>query len=212
MMNIGHTYPAASDMDTVGSPIKYSLCVAENERASPWDPYHVERGFPRDTSTVTVQFVYGICDLENFVSTEPEALCDVYATSATNASAVTTGMWLVGRRADPRHMVEAKEHDVLFICPDHAAIFARRGWRKDDIRRYLFAKARLPFRTLMLPQEPAQMRRSHPELAWLWDQPDTLLPVLETPDCFDIVVVGASAGRGAFFWGAGEPVTKPVQH
>jgi hypothetical protein len=45
------------------------------------------------------------------------------------------------------------------------------------------------------------MERSHPELGWLWDQPETMLPVLETPDCFDIAVVGASAGRGAFFWG-----------
>jgi len=25
------------------------------------------------------------------------------------------------------------------------------------------------------------------------------------------VVVGGTAGRGAFFWGAGEPVTKPIQ-
>jgi hypothetical protein len=185
--------------------------VAENEQASPWDAYHVEKGFSRDTSTVSVQFVYGTCDLENFVSSEPEDLCDVYATSAMNASAVTTGMWLVGRRTDPRHRVEAKEHNLLLICPDHAAIFARRGWTKNDIRRRLYAKARLSFRTLMLPQEPAHMRRSHPELAWLWDQPETLLPVLETPDCFDIAVVGASAGRGAFFWGAGEPIIKPVE-
>src|SRR5262245_12587439 len=35
MMNIGHTYPGVADMDTVGSPTKYSLCVAEREEASP---------------------------------------------------------------------------------------------------------------------------------------------------------------------------------
>ena len=210
MMNIGHTYPGVADMDTVGSPAKYSLCVAEREEASPWEPFHVEKGFSPDASTVTVQFVYGICDLENFVSSTPEDLCDVYATSATNASAVTTGMWLVGRRADAEHRVEAREHNLLLICPDHAAIFARHGWSKADIRRQLYAKARLPFRTLMLPQERSQMMRAHPELSWLWDQPDTLVPVLEGPECFDIAVVGASAGRGAFFWGAGEPVTKPI--
>ena len=35
MMNVGFTYPGVSDMDTIGSPIKYSLCMAENEAQSP---------------------------------------------------------------------------------------------------------------------------------------------------------------------------------
>ena len=49
-MNLGHAYPGAMDMDTLGSPIKYSLCLGENEDASPWEPYHVEKGFDRDAS------------------------------------------------------------------------------------------------------------------------------------------------------------------
>ncbi len=57
LMNLGHAYPGVSDMDTVGSPLKYSACVAENEEASPWPPYHVGHGFDPEASTVTVQFV-----------------------------------------------------------------------------------------------------------------------------------------------------------
>jgi len=34
--------------------------------------------------------------------------------------------------------------------------------------------------------------------------------VVEEPGCFDIAVVGAAAGRGAYFYGAGEPLTMPV--
>jgi hypothetical protein len=82
MMNIGHTYPGVSDMDTIGSPLKYSACVAENEEASPWPPYHVEHGFDRETSTLTLLFVYGICELHDFQSTEPERLTEVFATAA----------------------------------------------------------------------------------------------------------------------------------
>jgi hypothetical protein len=37
-----------------------------------------------------------------------------------------------------------------------------------------------------------------------------MLPVVEGPGCFDIAVVGAAAGRGAYFYGAGEPVTMQV--
>jgi hypothetical protein len=42
-------------------------------------------------------------------------------------------------------------------------------------------------------------------------------PLLALPDddvdedCFDIAVVGGAAGRGAYFYGAGEPVTMPVE-
>jgi len=31
MMNVGHSYPGISDMDTIGSSMKFSACVAENE-------------------------------------------------------------------------------------------------------------------------------------------------------------------------------------
>src|SRR5512144_106468 len=62
MMNVGHTYVGISDMDTIGSPLKYACCCAENERESPWAPYHATRGFQRDESTVTVHFAYGLCE------------------------------------------------------------------------------------------------------------------------------------------------------
>src|SRR5205809_460952 len=59
MMNVGHTYVGVSDMDTIGSPLKYSLCCAENEAESPWEPYHVSRGFARGASSATVHYVWG---------------------------------------------------------------------------------------------------------------------------------------------------------
>ncbi len=210
MMNVGHTYVGVSDMDTIGSPLKYSLCCAENEAASPWAPYHVTRGFDKDASTVTVHFVYGICELHDFQSTTPEALIQVFATAATNVAQVGTGLWLIGRRADPRFKTEEKEHNTLFICPEHAQIFARAGWGRAEIQEAMYRAARLPFRTLMLNKEPKAMATAHPELTWLRDHPDLPLPVVEDPSCYDIAVVGAAAGRGAYLYGAGESVTMPV--
>jgi hypothetical protein len=211
MMNVGHTYVGVSDMDTIGSPLKYSLCCAENERQSPWEPYHAARGFTADASTVTVHFVYGMCELHDFQSTTPEALIQVFATAASNVAQVGTGLWLIGRRADPRYKTEEKEHNTLFICPEHAQIFARAGWGRAQIQEAMYRAARLPFGTLMLNKERKAMAVAHPELAWLWDHPDLPLPVVEDPSCYDIAVVGAAAGRGAYFYGAGEPVTMPVE-
>ena len=211
MMNVGHTYVGVSDMDTIGSPLKYACCCAENEAESPWEPYHVTRGFAKDASTVTVHFVYGICELHDFRSTTPEDLIGVFATAATNVAQVGTGLWLIGRRVDPRTKTEEKEHNTLFICPEHAQIFAKAGWGRREIQEALYRAARLPFKTMMLNKEPKAMQAAHPELSWMTDHPDLPIPIVEDPGCFDIVVVGAAAGRGAYFYGAGEPVTLPVE-
>ena len=211
MMNVGHTYVGVSDMDTIGSPLKYACCCAENEAESPWEPYHVTRGFAKDASTVTVHFVYGMCELHDFRSTTPEDLVAVFATAATNVAQVGTGLWLIGRRADPRTKTEEREHNTLFICPEHAQIFAKAGWGRREIQEALYRAARLPFKTMMLNKEPKAMAAAHPELGWLADHPDLPLPVVEDPGCFDLAVVGAAAGRGAYFYGAGEPVTRAVE-
>ncbi|OGK80018.1 MAG: hypothetical protein A2W08_15010 [Candidatus Rokubacteria bacterium RBG_16_73_20] len=211
MMNVGHTYVGVSDMDTIGSPVKYACCCAENEAESPWEPYHVTRGFPKGASTVTVHFVYGICELHDFRSTTPEDLVRVFATAATNVAQVGTGLWLIGRRADPRSRTEEREHNTLFICPEHAQIFHKAGWGRRQIQEALYREARLPFKTMMLNKEPQAMAAAHPELGWMHDHPDLPIPVVEDPGCFDIAVVGAAAGRGTYFYGAGEPVTLPVE-
>ncbi|MGH7278474.1 MAG: hypothetical protein ACREJG_07275 [Candidatus Rokuibacteriota bacterium] len=64
---------------------------------------------------------------------------------------------------------------------------------------------------MMLNKEPKAMRVAHPELGWMSDHPDLPVPVVEDPGCFDIAVVGAAAGRGAYCYGAGEPITLAVE-
>jgi hypothetical protein len=171
----------------------------------------VSRGFAADSSTVTVHFAYGMCELHDFTSTSAGALVDVFATAATNVAQVGTGLWLLGRRADPRYKTSEKEHNTLFICPEHAEIFHAEGWGRAEVQAALYRAARMPFRTMMLNKERAAMMASHPELAWLEDTPDVPIPIVEDPGCFDLVVVGGAAGRGAYFYGAGEPVTMPVE-
>ncbi len=210
MMNLGHCYPGVSDMDTVGTPAKYAMCVAENEEQSPFAPYHVERGFRAEQSVVTVHFVYGLCELFDFVSTEPQPLLEVFASPALNLAQVSTAMWLIGHRADPRSGATEREHHTLFLCPDHARLLATHGVDKQAIRRELFKRARIPFRQAMLNKERHAMETARPELMWLWESPETMVPVVEDPQCYELLVVGGAAGRGTFFWGAGAPVSRAI--
>jgi hypothetical protein len=44
------------DMGVMGNPLKYAAVIAENEEESPWKPLHVECGYEKEESTVTLSF------------------------------------------------------------------------------------------------------------------------------------------------------------
>ena len=209
-MNIGQAYSGVMDMDTIGSANKFSLCVGENEEANPWNPLHVDRGFPRDMSTVTVQTVYANSDLFDFYNTTPEGVLDTVARAAMNPAIASTGRWLEGSWADPRTKERIIERNVVMLCPEHASIVARHGWSKAAVRDYLYRRAAMSFGDLRANREPSTLLASHPELQWMTSQPDIRVPIVERPECYEIVVVGGAAGRSMYFYGAHEMITKPI--
>ena len=54
LLNCLECRPGVLDKSTQGWAGKYSLCFAEDEAASPWEPLHVSRGLPAGRSAVTV--------------------------------------------------------------------------------------------------------------------------------------------------------------
>jgi len=45
----------------------------------------------------------------------------------------------------------------------------------------------------------------------LLDEPETLVSLYPSPDCFQVFVVGAVAGRSLYFHGGTVTVTKPLR-
>jgi hypothetical protein len=211
-MNLGHAYPGVMDMDTLGSPTKYSMCLGENEDASPWEAYHVEKGFDRDASIVTMFSTYALCEVDDGTGTTPEQVLNTACSTACNQGVHSVGFWLNGWRTDPLANVQAKEKPLLLVCPVHAAVFKKYGWSRQDIRHYLYKHARIPFGRFMANKDASIFQACHPGLQWLWDSPEALMPVVETPDCFEIVVAGAMGGaRSTYSYGAAEPVSRPIE-
>lgn len=211
MMNIGHTYPAVSDMDTIGSPNKYSMCLAENQERSPWRPYHTLHGLNESDSSVTVGFVYGLVDTTDYHSLDPLTAVRKIATAAKYMGVTSTGYWLVGHRSNPQYGNQEKEHHYVFLAPQHARVFQNAGWTQKDISEALFREARLPFGVVSKRLEESAIRTAHPELDWLWDSPDAMIPVLEDPGCFEVIVAGSfGSNRSSFSWGMGAPLTKQI--
>jgi hypothetical protein len=213
MMNVGHSYPGVSDMDTIGSSLKFSACVAENEARNPWAPFRVQYGFDRSDTTVTVNVPYGVCELFDFQNYQPERLIECFATVAANAcGSPSAGVWLVKSNADlamgyPFH---GFFQNLIMMCPEHADAFATAGWTIDDIKKAMHEACRMPFRKLMLNKPEQSFRVAHPELLHLLDAPDTEVDVYPTADCWDIFVVGSDAGRSLFFFGGTNSVTRRV--
>ena len=62
MINIGGALPGVYSKVSFGSPLRYSYICGENEEENPWTPFHVDRGFKREDSTVTVFKASNFCN------------------------------------------------------------------------------------------------------------------------------------------------------
>jgi hypothetical protein len=213
MMNVGLSYPGVSDMDTIGTPAKFSFCVAENEAKTPWDAWRVQQGFKPEDSTVSVNVPYGMTEFFDFKNSEPELMIETWATLTSAAcGSPAAGAWLIKKNAplSEGYPFHGDFANLLLMAPDHAAVFARAGWTPDDIKQAIHRASKLTFRQVMLNQEYDAFKASHPELLWLLDAPETMINVYPSPDCFEFFVVGASAGRSQFCFGGTNTVTKKV--
>lgn len=202
LMNIGQAYPGQMDLDTIGSPNKYSMCIAENENQNPWQPLHVERGFRREDSTVTVFGAESQMEMANQVSTTPEDLLRTFTGTAASAGCGGVASFV---RESP------KSGNIILIAPEHAAVFSRAGWSKHDVKDYMFHHSRIQWRYLKNASMNIQVR-TKPAWKWIWDAPeDTWLPVAASPDWFNIVVVGGPAGKSSYITGHQLSVTKLIK-
>lgn len=214
MMNVGLSYPGVSDMDTIGTPMKFSACVAENEAATPWEPWRVQQGFGPEQSTVTVNVPYGMTEFFDFQNSDPDLLIESWATLTCHSTGTpSAGAWLIKKDAplSAGYPFHGAFSNLLLMAPDHAAVFAGAGWTPADIRAAIHRRTKLQFRQLMLNQSMDAFQVSHPELLWLLDAPETEVTVNPSPDCFEFFVVGAKAGRSQFCFGGTNSVTKVIR-
>jgi len=213
LMNIGFAYAGSMDMDTLGTPCKYSFCVAENAERSPWAPWNVEKGFDKDTSTVSIALVYPGPDVYNHTAKTPEELMATLLTlTASYIGMASVGRWLYGGRKDPETKKNLPEQNVLLLAPTHGDIFKRAGWSRSDVSEYLYRKSRIAFGKLYsnAVNQAEALKKTRPELAWLLDQPETLVAIAESPECFQVFVSGGEVGRSQFHWGASEVPTVAI--
>jgi hypothetical protein len=192
LMNVGHSYVGTLDLDTIGSPLKYSMCIAENEQGSPWEPYHVSRGFTKEQSAVTMFGVESQLEIYDYKNHVAENLLTTIAGTITGIGALATRAWMYPRR---------KPDNTVLICPDHAKVVASAGWGRKEIQNFLYEKARVPARAFKNCDDGKRIRE---DWRWIMDAPDdTLVPILADPGSFHVIVVGGPSGKSAYTTGVG---------
>ena len=186
LRNIGQWYPGEMDMDTIGTTRKFVLCVAENEAMSPWEPYHVEKGFALEESTITIFITDGELDVQDQGNDTAEGLLK------TLAYGVSFGT----RSIQGQHTAER----LIFMPPDVAGPIGARGFSKRGAKEFIHTFANRSLGKMIQYMPLKGEARVAPQWKWLEGlTEDQLLnitmPVVENPDRYDIVVVGADRAK-----------------
>ncbi|HYC45281.1 MAG TPA: hypothetical protein VED01_07305 [Burkholderiales bacterium] len=195
LQNIGGALPGEMDRATQGQPGKFSFCCAENEDASPWEPLHVERGFRRDESTVTVVGAEGTLNM-NTHSKDAMELVRVMAETLIHP---------------PSNEYVHGGEPWLIIGPEHAEVFKRGGLTKDDVKRHLWEQSKMAASQLSTKELQRARDSRTEELGEI--EAGTLLPISPTADEIMLIVAGGPGTHSTYVpcFGNSRAVTRPIE-
>jgi hypothetical protein len=198
LVNLGGAIPGVTDKATFGHPGKFTYCIGENEAANPWEPLHVERGFARTDSTVTVFGAEAPHNINNHWSATPlgllRTIADTMATLGSN------------------HLYLGGESFVV-LGPEHADVLAQAGWSKRDVRAFLYDQARKPLTQVKIGgmYGPETQRNLWPR--WIDHENEAeRIPIARRAEDIAILIAGG-AGRHSVYlpgWGS-RSVTRRIE-
>lgn len=123
LLNVGGAKPGEMDRSTQGSPAKYAFCFGENEEDSPWEPYHVRRGFETADSVVTVLPCEPPHNINDHASTSGEGILMTIAGTISQTGA---------------NVIYGTAPYTIALGPEHAQTIHRDGWTIEDIQQKLY--------------------------------------------------------------------------
>ena len=191
LVNLGGAIPGESNKATFGHPGAFTYCISENEAANPWEPLHVELGYQAADSTVTVFPGEAPHNIMYHAGNPRDLLMCIADTMCTLGN---VQMYVMG-------------DTFVALGPEHARIFANDGWRKRDVKQYLFEHARKPVAKLKRggpPQGDARREMLWPKFVDPNDD-NEMVPVVRRPEDINIIVAGGAGGPHSVYlpgWGS----------
>jgi hypothetical protein len=198
MLNVGGGRAPDLDKCTLGNPAKYTYAICEHEEASPFAPYHVEKGYDPNVSTVFTIAAEAPHSVTDHQCNDPEGIldtvCSAMSTIASN-TAVLNG------------------HCTMALGLEHARTIAKFGWTRNDIKNYLWMHSGNRFADHSRDHRYGKVyNRNLPK--WYKRGPESWIPIVESPERIHLFVIGGDAGRFSAFipgWGhMNTPVLRPI--
>ena len=198
LINLGHVWPAENDMALIGRASSHTCYVfAENEKQSPWRPYHVLQGYAAQDDCVTVSTAMNPIVLGGG-AVEPWTPNSLLANmvEVVHRSRKHMALWKKGS-AIPSPM-----RYTFVIHPELAVEFDRLGYDQRKLSVYLCDKTSIPFEELSDPELDSLRRRIAgaeipPENMDVFEkalQPGGRIPLLLRPEDCHFAVAGGVPG------------------
>jgi hypothetical protein len=187
--NIRGVRKQIEDMAVLGNPGRYSWVTAENEENSPWEPFHVSRGFKKEESTISLMFPQSFQQMMPFYTDAKGILATV-----------------IGGLVPLRQGAFA-----LLLTPNNAVALASAGWTKQAVKDYIVEKAEVRegyFTHLGLPEGVVFDRGN---ITGPGSGPKLFYPTSRDPDPVQVFVFGGFGSWVGFLQGGPSPITKKVE-
>jgi hypothetical protein len=183
LRNVGGSRPGDIERSALGAIGKFTTCFAEWEERSPWEPLHVERGFGKDESVVTV---FGL-----------EAGSRQIADQTSRTARALVGSLGLGLEACWHPKQHGSGEVLLVISPEHADTIARDEWSKTQVRNRIQEITARPLRELLpdtesgegVPLKAFGLKDATPE------QLEQRIPKFRSAENINIIVAGGEGGK-----------------
>ncbi len=183
LINGGGALPGVYSKVSFGSPLRYSFICGENEEENPWAPFHVERGFGPQDSTVTVFRASNYCNISGGEGVGPDEILRHIATHMPP-------------------MYGGGDGALLLLGVNHARSLYEAGLTKRDIQQRIWEFARVPVANYAksFVETERGAGRADTDTVWRTRSPD---------DVF--VAVAGGAGPQDVYISAGVPKTRLIK-
>jgi len=185
---VGGSKPPTPDKSTLGGPADFVCWIfGENEDKLPagWKPFHVDRGFKESDSVVTVMGIYPPVDNIDHWSITPEEHVNWWSHLVTPLLSIGGPCWIT----------QMEQPHIIGLGAEHAQLVAGAGWTKDQFRKALWEKARIPFSAWPkgCPNTDLFLKKFGKVT------PDTLVPFTFKPQDLHVIIAGGYGKHSHFF-------------
>ena len=177
------------DRSTQGSPAKYSFCFGENEEESPWEPYHVRKGFAATDSVVTTMAAEPPHNINDHSSNSGEGL--VVTIAGTACQAGSNNVYLQG----PSFFV---------LGPEHAQTLHRDGWTPKSLQEAIYERSKIHVSRISKENQERWAQMDRPPVKDHYY-------LMGSPDDAHIVVAGGPGKHSAFIPSFGNTAAPSVR-